>query len=466
MNLATVSKSKVPLKTLLVAILCISILSAGITYYIVSASPDTITILPGSFIKTASFIIDKAGSTYRSWNGSDGSLYTSGTNASQIANNCEDTLTMGGKILLKAGANYTFDAPLSVTNYGVVLEGEAHQSAEEPLANIVAGASITDLIKVDLTTAVGGFEIRNLCLDGANKGCNGLTLTRGAYHLVENVRILRCAKGLNLIGIAKSSFRNIRLQQNTHGLYLVDDDDADYPPNALLLSRVDSIDNTEYGIYANATGAFTNGLQATFEECLIESNHKWGAYFYNTNHFKFDHCLFETNNKDTESNIDDLHIEYATERDAFITVEDCNFIGTDVTYSLNLFGVDHIKVERCYFNDAVRISYCKYGDIASNKFVVAPTVNTVSDIKFAGNEGYITIAAGTAEASNTDWVSFGVTFAGTPHPILTVEENDARYIAQPYSVNTTHFRLYLYDETAGALETVDKTINWYAEYNP
>jgi hypothetical protein len=75
--------------------------------------------------------------------------------------------------------------------------------------------------------------------------------------------------------------------------------------------------------------------------------------------------------------------------------------------------------------------------------------------------------SGTAEASNGDTISFGVTFAEAPQTVLiTVNENDARYIAQAYSITTTGFSLYLWDNTAGTLETVDKTISWSADYQP
>jgi len=86
---------------------------------------------------------------------------------------------------------------------------------------------------------------------------------------------------------------------------------------------------------------------------------------------------------------------------------------------------------------------------------------------FIDVDGFITASSGTAEASDTDTVSFGVTFAISPQTVvITVNENDARYIAQAYSITTTGFSLYLWDDVAGALETSDKTISWIAKYNP
>jgi len=353
-----------------------------------AATPSsTFWISSGVYPGAPSYTIFREGSNYFAKD-ANGEIEFSGTNASEITQNSVDALTSGGKILLKT-ASYTWDTMITVTNYGIVLEGEAHQSAEEPLARIIAGAAISDLIKVNLTIGGGGFEIRNLCLDGASQGCNGLTLIRGAYHLVENVRILRCVKGLNLIGVSKSDFHNLRLQQNTYGLYLIDDNGASYPPNELMFTRLDSIDNTEYGVFANTTGAFTNGLKATFEQAVIESNHKWGGYFYNNNIIKFDRCLFELNNKDLAADIDDLHVEFATQRNAFVTVEGCYFVDTDVTHSLNIFGADHIKIVNTYFNDNVTLDNCKYGSVEINEFVVSPTITgNVLNFTFVQNQGY------------------------------------------------------------------------------
>lgn len=83
------------------------------------------------------------------------------------------------------------------------------------------------------------------------------------------------------------------------------------------------------------------------------------------------------------------------------------------------------------------------------------------------NLGFVTEFFGTAEASDTDAISFGITMAGVPQTvIITVNENDARYIAMAYDLTTTDFNLYLWDDTAGELETTDKTISYTVIYKP
>lgn len=70
--------------------------------------------------------------------------------------------------------------------------------------------------------------------------------------------------------------------------------------------------------------------------------------------------------------------------------------------------------------------------------------------------------SGSAEASNDDWIAHGLNNLDPTVVFLTVNETDARYIIQLKATNTTHFQIYLYDETGGVLETVDKTILWHA----
>lgn len=396
--------------------------SSGIAFVLAQTPSDTFYLAGGAYPAIPSFTMWREGSNYfiKDENGLI-PAWGSGTNESTILQTAVDSLTFGGRILLKT-ANYTLDVMLNITNYGIILEGQAHQGGEEPLANIIAGTAMTSMINAQFGSTQGSFEIRNLVLDGQFAGTNGLTLRRGLYHLVENVRIIKCNRGLYLIGVAKSNFRNMRMEQNTHGIYLIDDSGISYPPNELLFSRIDSVDNTAYGIYAAPSGAFTMGIKATFEQCVIESNHEWGAYFYNTNWFTFDRCLFELNNKDVVGARDDLHIEYATERDAYVSVEDCDFIGTDVTYSLNVFSADHVKVENSYFNDAVRLSYCKYVSVTTNGFTVAPTLSVLFNVTFRSNQGFVTVNSGNATIATGATIAHGL--SGIPDSV-TVTAGEA-----------------------------------------
>jgi hypothetical protein len=215
--------------------------------------------------------------------------------------------------------------------------------------------------------------------------------------------------------MSKASFNQIRLETSAYGLYFNTSSVLGNYPNALLFSRIDIIDNTEAGIYSSPPT--TKGLQAIFQQCMIESNHKSGAYFYNTNNFEINQCLFEANNKDVAGNKDDLFISFPTQRDAFISIIDSTFIGTDVTYSLYMDSSNNFKIERTYFNDVVTLDYCRYGEVVANKFIGATTFTAdVKNTLFWGNSGYATENSGTfsiALHSTTATVTHGLSYTPT-----------------------------------------------------
>ena len=95
------------------------------------------------------------------------------------------------------------------------------------------------------------------------------------------------------------------------------------------------------------------------------------------------------------------------------------------------------------------------------------TPNTGADFEviIEDNIDFKTENSGTSEASNDDWIAHGLIDEPTS-VIPIIEETDARYFLQIKATNSTHFQIYLYDDTAGAVEDTDKTINWHAKYQP
>jgi len=111
-------------------------------------------------------------------------------------------------------------------------------------------------------------------------------------------------------------------------------------------------------------------------------------------------------------------------------------------------GADYISVVGC--------------DFSRGKGIVA--LSGLPHVIVKDNLGFITQNSGITEASNDDYIAHGL--YSTPTVItLAIEETDANYFLQIKTKNATHFQIYLYDHTAGAAETVDKTIHWHVEYN-
>jgi len=78
------------------------------------------------FVGPATFIIDVSGSTYRAWHGANSTLFTSGTNASQVINNALENLTVGRTwmetVYLKG--NFTISNTILVSSYThIILDG-------------------------------------------------------------------------------------------------------------------------------------------------------------------------------------------------------------------------------------------------------------------------------------------------------------------------------------------------------
>jgi len=115
-----------------------------------------------------------------------------------------------------------------------------------------------------------------------------------------------------------------------------------------------------------------------------------------------------------------------------------------------------------YFNDTWHFSYVEFRQpFFGSTGLNYPTLSQLSH-RYTGR-AYQNM--GTAELSNGDFQAHSL--LGDPTVVqLTVEETAANYFVQLQSTNATHFQIYLYDHTAGAAETVDQTINWYAEFQP
>jgi len=103
-----------------------------------------------------------------------------------------------------------------------------------------------------------------------------------------------------------------------------------------------------------------------------------------------------------------------------------------------------------------------YGNVVGGGKIVQLNGN---DVRIRHNVGFVTENSGTAEASHGDWITHGL--SGDPDMVqLTIKETDAHYFLQLWATNATDFQIYLFDANASMVEDVDKTINWYAEYEP
>jgi len=127
--------------------------------------------------------------------------------------------------------------------------------------------------------------------------------------------------------------------------------------------------------------------------------------------------------------------------------------------------VPHVKITGISWDtDPLPISNDLSGHISGTKVIILDGSRWFLHSTTAPKQLYYE-TSGVIEASNDDWITHSL--VGNPTLVtLTINETDANYCLQLKATNSTHFQIYLYDLTASNLETVDKTINWYAEYQP
>jgi len=113
----------VRLKTYVGTTLVLAVLLLASVGYVLTSNGTTVTITPQSYIETASYVIEKIGSTVYAKNGSTGVIEFSGTNASQVINNAMDN----NRVIYLREGTYTLTAMLDFRNkYNVTLIGSGN----------------------------------------------------------------------------------------------------------------------------------------------------------------------------------------------------------------------------------------------------------------------------------------------------------------------------------------------------
>lgn len=384
-----------------------------------------------------------------------------GANASAVINSAIGNLTLRRtwkeKIVVKG--NYTLNSPITLGghNYTILDLSEAYFKAADgtntTLINIDEYPNYTSEIEIYGGTLDGNKnnqdEIDHASPIGEHHGTsahdfwtNGITLCR-----VENSKIIGVhIKNTLMHGIAAYPVRNsifsLNIIEGAGRTGLVYQSQG-----GICLCGGDSTENNviDNHIFDSlAQGVYLAGCSRILASDNVLTDNEQGIFLKNIKESR----IVDNNIKNSGAHgIYGYSPSLSTYGNYLIAG---NEITSSATYWIRLINQNGSRIENNIWDGAGTLDLT--GSININVF---------------GNQGFVTENSGTAEASNDDWVSFGVTFPGTPETlILTVQESDARYTAQVKAKNATHFQLYLYDETAGALETVDKTISYLAEYQP
>jgi hypothetical protein len=117
-----VRKNKRLKQAVVLSVIAVCVFSAGYFVGTISAQTGAITIEPGSFTETASYVIWTDGATIYAKNGETGAIDFSGSDASTVIQSAINALPSGGKVLVKAGTYILTKAVQLYSN--TVLEGE------------------------------------------------------------------------------------------------------------------------------------------------------------------------------------------------------------------------------------------------------------------------------------------------------------------------------------------------------
>jgi len=149
-------------QVLIFGIIILIVFSIGYFVGLTAAQTGTITIEPGSFTETASYVIWTDGTTVYAKNGKTGAIEFSGSDASAVIQSAINALTNGGKILLKNGVYNVYASspiPPIEPKDNVSIEGE---SRTKTIIKVVGGSGYV----VRTTAKRTNIGIRNLMIDG------------------------------------------------------------------------------------------------------------------------------------------------------------------------------------------------------------------------------------------------------------------------------------------------------------
>jgi len=483
----------VKLKTYVATTLVLAVLLLASVGYVLTSNGTTVTITPQSYIETASYVIEKIGSTVYAKNGSTGEPEFSGTNAATVIQTVFNTVKTYGRIIVKG------DISLDST--------------------LVFDYDTNGVYALD-------FEFDTLRI---NHNGNGLEIKAN----VRNVNI----RGNNLIAkndyegkavvIEDADANNVELNYLYHlgtvqtgsvGIY-IKDNNSETEANHVNVNNIYGFD-TALLIEGNSNKVSSNlviinKIRATNTAVKLHGN--GGSIRYNK---------ILVNDAATEATAVYLHAQSSS---IYANTLDFGVVRSENGYALQLLGVspywinsNHITIGwvLAFSSQCVRIVNPSggnnfitvvtdvadkvgiYNENTNNEFIVGACLSDITTGKAIENSGKLTCIgcqfdltkvtntgtiayvghwdgvlgrpcatenSGTATVSNGDYFTHGL--AGKP-TIVTLTCMNATYDGVPVVVNcnyantnSTHVCVSMY-WTNGTAITADLLVSYYVEYKP
>lgn len=378
--------------------------SGALTYAATASLSFTTTIEPGSMVETASYTVFKDGSTYYAKNGTTGAIDYSGANASQITQNVFDACSNDVKDSVYIKGDLTFTQGLILTKR-IMVKGDCRITYS-------GSGSFIKIDGSDLQVLYAEICDLHIILDSENS--IGIHLYNNTYYCdISDIWISSYPHQSSNIGVL--------LEAATSGVYW----------NRISNLRTSGLGT---GIQLKSSGAECPNANEIYAPIIRESSV----------------CGINiTDGYSTRIMGGRIEHDYADSEGVWINDGGTCCMG--LSFELKQSGSNAYVITA----NAGRTEIFGGEFNVYAQYIIDDGTNThVYSSKFQ--------SSGSAEASNDDWIAHELTGLNPTVVLLTVNETDTRYIIQLKATNTTHFQIYLYDEGAGALETTDKTILWYA----
>lgn len=434
------------------------------------------------------YIIETNSTHVFAYNGTTGELEYSGSNATSVI---QSSIDDGTDIFIKAG---TYDI--------IALSVGAGKTVEGVKSGTILLAEDTDTVNF-ITVSGDNVTLKNLVFDGADivdrivysdvdfmlldglEICNAANGAAGdgivgdfAHSVITNCYIHDIDQdGFNPFGEFNTFSNNIVTNCGSQGVHLSSTASYTTITGNVVENCTEALDFYQNNVGITITGNYLHGLSRVIADSgtpgavdvVIDSNIIDGSDCSSGNPMWFD---TSTNDRWVISNNQIISTGTRTAVGWYGT--HLLFKGNTVRYGL--YGLlfreadpGNNTITDNYFlaqtSKSIAEENSADGNWIYNNYCEKP-ISILSTSKVERNyQGFVTENSGVAEASNGDTIAHGL--AGTPDIVLlTIEETDANYFLQLQSKDATNIQIYLYDATAGAAETTDKTIHWSAIYVP
>jgi len=488
------TKTNLVLASLILAALVLGALLYQVILTFAASPSQPIYLYGGAFPSAYTFTIWKDGSNYFAKDRLGRILYN-GANLSGVTQNCLDYIetNAGGSLYFEpTGGVYEFEYSMFIPSNTLIDFGWSRLKMGDNFNfATVSGATIQMFSNKGFPyTQVANVTIQNAIIDGNHDGqteAGGIiAIKRGVKIVIRNLHIehstydghdtiILAITNASLIehivgydaGVTDGAFIGLRGCRNVQirDCYL-ENSIADLIAIYQETEHVYGVNRTSWDISISGctlVGAGRNAIRVeeTCYEIRIHDNTIYDAGRDPLSVFPA-YC-------------DHAGIFYYGVSDVAIHDNTIRAIAHNMTYGVYLYGYVETLSRAILTGNLIRagtvgdiyLRNCTQVEISSNRFDTLTLGYNLTELSVHHNLHYITELCGTGEVANLEWIAFGSTFPVAPQTVvLSVMENDARYLVQAYTVNRTHVQVLLWDDTAGAYELVAKTVAFHAVFTP